>query len=43
MLAAIEVVGRSPGTLIRGNLVGKGTRGDILAPGAMVEGNHPAS
>jgi polygalacturonase len=43
MLAAIEVVGPSPGTLIRGNLVGKGRRGDILAPGAMVEGNHPAS
>jgi parallel beta-helix repeat protein len=43
MLAAIEVVGHSPGTLIRGNLVGKGKRGDILAPGAILEGNHAAS
>ena len=42
MLAAIEVAGRSPGTLLRGNLVGKGTRGDILAPGAALEGNRPA-
>jgi polygalacturonase len=43
MLAAIEVVGRSPGTLIRGNLVGKGSRGEILATGAILEGNHAAS
>ena len=42
MRSAIEVTGRSPGTLIRGNLVTKGTRGDILAPGATTEGNHPA-
>jgi hypothetical protein len=42
MLAAIEVAGRSPGTLIRGNIVGKGSKGDILAPGATVEGNQAA-
>ncbi|MFO0881320.1 MAG: right-handed parallel beta-helix repeat-containing protein [Gemmataceae bacterium] len=40
--ASIEVTGKSPGTLIRGNLVMKGSRGDILAPGATLEGNHPA-
>jgi hypothetical protein len=43
MAAGIEVTGKSPGTLIRGNIVGKGTRGDILAPGAAVEGNHAAA
>jgi hypothetical protein len=43
MVAAVEVAGQSPGTLIRGNLVGKGRRGDILAPGAVLEGNHPAA
>jgi polygalacturonase len=43
MLAAIEVAGRSPGTLLRGNLVGKGTRGAILAPGATLEGNRPVA
>jgi parallel beta-helix repeat protein len=43
MLAAIEVAGRSPGTLLRGNIVDKGTRGDILAPGATLEGNRPAA
>jgi hypothetical protein len=41
--ASIEVTGKSPGTLIRGNLVMKGKRGDILAPGATLEGNHPAA
>jgi parallel beta-helix repeat protein len=43
MLAAIEVAGKSPGTLIRGNLVSKGIQGDILAPGATVEGNQAAA
>lgn len=43
LAASIEVTGKSPGTLIRGNLVMKGTRGDILAPGAIVEGNHPTA
>jgi hypothetical protein len=42
MRASIEVAGKSPGTLLHGNLVGKGTAGDILAPGATVEGNHVA-
>jgi hypothetical protein len=42
MLAAVEVVGKSPGTLIRGNQVGKGSKGDILAPGAVLEGNQTA-
>ena len=40
LLDVFQVTGKSPGTLIRGNLVGKGTQGDILAPGATVEGNH---
>jgi hypothetical protein len=40
MLAAVEVAGRSPGTLVRGNIVGKGSMGDIVAPGAALEGNH---
>lgn len=43
LLASIQVAGKSPGTMIRGNLVGKGTQGDILAPGATVEGNQVAS
>jgi hypothetical protein len=43
MLAAIQVAGSSPGTLVRGNLVGKGSQGDILAPGATLEGNHAAA
>lgn len=43
MLAAIQVAGTSPGTLIRGNVVGKGSQGDILAPGAIVESNHAAA
>jgi hypothetical protein len=43
MLAAIQVAGKSPGTVVRGNIVGKGTMGDILAPGAVVEGNDPAA
>lgn len=43
MQSAIEVTGKSPGTLIRGNIVGKGKQGDILAAGAVVEGNHPAA
>jgi hypothetical protein len=43
MLAAVEVTGNSPGTVVRGNIVGKGPRGDIVAPGAIVEGNHPAA
>jgi hypothetical protein len=42
MLAAIEVAGRSPGTVVRGNLVGKGSAGDIVAKGAVLESNHPA-
>jgi hypothetical protein len=42
MLAAVEVVGKSPGTLIRGCQVGKGSKGDILAPGAVLEGNQTA-
>lgn len=42
MLAAIQVAGKSPGSLIRGNIVGKGTQGEILAPGATVEGNQSA-
>ncbi len=40
MRAAVAVAGQSPGTVIRGNLVGKGSQGDILAPGAVVEGNR---
>src|SRR5262249_33771359 len=43
MLAAIQVDGKSPGTVIRGNLVAKGTKGDIVAPGAAVEGNQTAA
>src|SRR5262249_25952993 len=43
MQAAIEVAGSSPGTVIRGNRVGKGRRGDIIAPGAGVEGNQGAT
>lgn len=43
MVAGIEVSGKSPGTLIRGNQVGKGTRGDVIAPGATLEGNVVAS
>jgi hypothetical protein len=43
MRAAIQVAGKSPGTLIRGNIVGKGKDGDIVAPGATVEGNRPAA
>jgi hypothetical protein len=43
MLAAIEVAGRSPGTLLRGNIVGKGMRGDIVAPGSTLDGNRPAA
>jgi parallel beta-helix repeat protein len=43
MLAAIQVAGKSPGTVVRGNLVGKGTQGDIVAPGATLEGNHAAA
>jgi parallel beta-helix repeat protein len=40
MRAAIEVAGRSPGTVIRGNLVSKGRRAAILASAAVIEGNH---
>jgi parallel beta-helix repeat protein len=40
MRAAIEVTGQSPGTVLRGNLVGKGSHGDLIAPGAVVEGNR---
>ena len=43
MRAAVQVAGQSPGTLIRGNIVGKGKDGDIVAPGATVEGNRPAA
>ncbi len=43
MRAAIQVAGKSPGTLIRGNIVGKGKDGDIIAPGAVLEGNHPGA
>jgi hypothetical protein len=43
MLTAIEVTGKCPGTVITGNLVGKGVRGGIVAPGAAVAGNHPAA
>jgi polygalacturonase len=41
MLAAIEVAGKSPGSVVRGNLVGKGSVSDIIARGTTVEGNHP--
>ena len=40
MQAGVEVAGSSPGTVIRGNLVGTGRRGAIIAPGAVVEGNQ---
>src|SRR6266511_2275277 len=43
MLAAIQVAGKCPGTVIRGNIVGKGSLGEIVAEGAVVEGNHPAT
>jgi hypothetical protein len=43
MLAAVEVAGKSAGTVVRGNTVGRGTRGAVLAPGATVEGNHEAA
>ena len=43
MLAAIVVAGKSPGSVVRGNLVGKGKEGDIVAKGAVVEGNHQAA
>ncbi|MEX2577796.1 MAG: right-handed parallel beta-helix repeat-containing protein [Verrucomicrobiales bacterium] len=45
MVAAIEVVGDSPGTLISGNLVGKGSEGDILTPSetSYLGENHPAA
>jgi hypothetical protein len=43
MLAAIAVTGKSPGSVVRGNMVGKGSQGDVLAPGAVAEGNHPAA
>ncbi len=41
--SAIHVAGQSTGTLIRGNLVGRGTDGDIIAPGATQEGNQSAA
>jgi parallel beta-helix repeat protein len=43
MRVAIQVAGKSPGTLIRGNIVGKGKDGDIVAPGSTLEGNQPAA
>jgi parallel beta-helix repeat protein len=43
MLAAIEIAGKSPGSVVRGNIIGKGSVGDIIARGAAVEGNHPAA
>jgi hypothetical protein len=43
MLAAIEVSGKSPGTVIRGNIVGKGSVGGVVGGGSVVEGNHPAA
>lgn len=44
MLSAIEVRDPAGSTLITGNLVGTGARGDIVASGegVAVEGNHPA-
>jgi len=42
MIAAIESTAKSKGTVLRGNLVSKGSQGDIVAPGAISEGNHPA-
>ena len=44
MLAAIEVVGKSAGTVIQNNHVGQGTRGGIIPPGdpAVNTGNQPA-
>jgi hypothetical protein len=43
MLAAIVVAGKSPGSVVRGNLVGKGSEGDVVAQGMVVEGNQPAA
>jgi hypothetical protein len=43
MLAAVEVAGKSPGTVVRGNTVGKGSLGDVVAPGAAAEANQPAA
>jgi parallel beta-helix repeat protein len=45
MIAAIQVAGQSRGTLIEGNLVGRGIKGDIVAPPftATQENNHPAA
>ncbi len=43
MLSAIEVAGNSPGSVIRGNVVGKGSAGSIVAKYAVLEGNHPAA
>jgi hypothetical protein len=40
MRVAIEVAGKSPGTLIRGNLVGEGTTAAIRASGVKVDGNE---
>jgi hypothetical protein len=37
------IVGKSSGTLIRGNIIGKGTRSEILAAGAVVEGTQAAA
>jgi parallel beta-helix repeat protein len=45
MHAAVQVAGQSKGVLITGNLVGKGSKGDILAPpfAATARDNQPAA